>query len=194
MFTIDNSLIGIFGANFQCYSYFIFKILVSATFLWLLVGWQSLLIGSLGFVMVMSLNSLTAKSYKRHQKALMEARDLKTKVFTEVLQDIRQVKFSATETQWSDRIYAVQEVERRTLRSSMKYSVIMMLGFNIGPMLLISFSLATHAYIYGELLPSVSFTAIGDFLPLKGILGMVPFLMTAVINARVSSDRICSLL
>jgi ABC-type multidrug transport system fused ATPase/permease subunit len=52
------------------------------------------------------------------------------------------------------------------------------------------FALATYAYIYGDLLPSVAFTALGVFMQLEGVLGMVPFLFMMGINAKVSCDRI----
>ena len=124
----------------------------------------------------------------------MKARDAKTKVITEALNGIRQIKFSATESQWADKIYGVRENELGKLWNTQKNNTIMILGNSIAPVLLVALALSTYAYIHGELLPSVAFTALGVFMQLEGVLGMTPFLLVMGLNAKVSSDRIDSFL
>jgi ABC-type multidrug transport system fused ATPase/permease subunit len=194
MFAVDANLVGNFGANSQFYIHFTSKIIVSITFLWLLVGWQSLFAGLVALAMMIPVNSFIAKRYRLNQKALMKARDAKTKVITEALNGIRQIKFSATESQWAEKIYGVREEELGKLWNTQKNNILMILGSSIAPVLLVAFALSTYAYIHGELLPSVAFTALGVFMQLEGVLGMTPFLLVIGMNAKVSSDRIDSFL
>ncbi len=66
----------------------------------------------------------------------------------------------------------------------------MTLGSDLAPVFLTLTCLATYTYIYGELLPSVAFTALGVFIRLEGVLGCIPRLMVLVVDAKVSCDRI----
>ncbi len=58
------------------------------------------------------------------------------------------------------------------------------------PIALAATSLAVYAVIYGELLPSVAFTAIGVFSNLEVTLAVVPELITDLLDANVSIKRI----
>ena len=59
-----------------------------------------------------------------------------------------------------------------------------------GPIALAATSLAVYAYLYGELTPSVAFTAIGVFSSLEVTLGVIPELTADLIDAYVSIIRI----
>jgi ABC-type multidrug transport system fused ATPase/permease subunit len=194
MFAVDANLVGIFCANSQFYVHFASKTIVSITFLWLLVGWQSLFAGLVAILVMIPINSFIAKGYKRNQKALMKARDAKITVITEALNGVRQIKFSAVEAQWMEKIYEVREVELGRLWQTMRNNIFMILASNIAPILLVAFALATYAYIHGDLLPSIAFTALGVFGQLEGVLGMTPFLLVMGLNAKISCDRIDSFL
>lgn len=190
MFAVDANQVGVFGAINQFYVMFASKFIVSAVFLWLLVGWQSLGAGMIAIALVFPLNKLLASRYGSYQKQLMKARDAKTKVVSEALSGIRQIKFSAVETEWTEKIETVRENELKLLWKTKLNSIYMTICGDIAPVFLTVFALATYAYIHGDLLPSVAFTALGVFMQLEGILGMVPFLFMMGINAKVSCDRI----
>jgi ABC-type multidrug transport system fused ATPase/permease subunit len=194
MFAVDANLVGVFCANSQFYVHFASKTIVSITFLWLLVGWQSLFAGLVAILVMIPINSFIAKRYKRNQKALMKARDAKITVITEALNGVRQIKFSAVEAQWMEKIYEAREVELGRLWQTMRNNIFMILASNIAPILLVAFALATYAYIHGDLLPSIAFTALGVFGQLEGVLGMTPFLLVMGLNAKISCDRIDSFL
>ncbi|KAE8451411.1 hypothetical protein EG329_004040 [Mollisiaceae sp. DMI_Dod_QoI] len=190
MFAVDTNQVGVFGAVNQFYIMFASKFIVSVVFLWVLVGWESLLAGMLVIVLFFPVNKFLAGRYGRVQKELMKARDKKTKVVSEALQGIRQIKFSANESEWTGKINEVREEELILLWQTKLNNLGMMLGSDIAPVFLTVLSLATYSYIHGDLMPSVAFTALGVFMQLEGILGMVPFLMMMGINAKVSCDRI----
>ncbi|KAF8854593.1 P-loop containing nucleoside triphosphate hydrolase protein [Acephala macrosclerotiorum] len=190
MFAVDTNQVGVFGAINQFYIMFFSKFVVSVAFLWVLVGWESLLAGMLVIVIFFPVNKYLAGRYGKVQKELMKARDKKTKVVSEALQGIRQIKFSANEAEWTDKINEVREEELILLWQTKLNNLNMMLGSNVAPVFLTVLALATYSYIHGDLMPSVAFTALGVFMQLEGILGMVPFLMMMGINAKVSCDRI----
>ncbi|KAF7908234.1 uncharacterized protein EAF01_003989 [Botrytis porri] len=194
MFAVDANQVGNFGAVNQFYILFFCKFLVSVVFLWLLVGWESMAAGMLAIIGMAPINQALAKRYGGFQKELMKARDKKTTIVTEALNGIRQIKFSANETQWGEKIFEAREEEIVKLWKTKINNLYMMVGSNVAPVLLTVLALATYSYIHGDLLPSVAFTALGVFMQLEGVLGMVPFLFMMGANAKVSCDRIESFL
>ncbi|KAI9649273.1 hypothetical protein NHQ30_001843 [Ciborinia camelliae] len=194
MFAVDANQVGVFGAVNQFYISFFCKFVVSIVFLWLLVGWESMGAGMLAIIGMAPINQALAKRYGGFQKELMKARDKKTAIVTEALNGIRQIKFSANECQWSEKIFEAREEEIVKLWKAKINNLYMMVGSNVAPVLLTVLALATYSYIHGDLLPSVAFTALGVFMQLEGVLGMVPFLFMMGMNAKVSCDRIESFL
>ncbi|TVY65766.1 ATP-dependent bile acid permease, partial [Lachnellula suecica] len=190
MFAVDTNQVGMFGAINQFYIMFASKFMVSVVFLWLLVGWESLGAGMVAIAVAFPVNKWVAERYGSYQKKLMAARDKKTKVISEALQGIRQIKFSGMEPQWFDKINAVREEELVILWQTRMNNLYMTFSGDIAPIFLTILALATYSYIHGDLLPSIAFTALGVFAQLEGVLGMVPFLFMLGINAKVSCDRI----
>jgi len=190
MFAVDTNQLGVFGAIVQFYVMFTSKAIVSTVFLLFLVGWESLGAGMLTIILVYPLNKFLAERYGKFQKETMKARDKKTKVVTEALQGIRQIKFSAIEPEWTEKINEVREAELKLLWKTKLNSLAMTFAGELAPVFLTVFALATYSYIHGDLLPSIAFTALGVFMQLEGILGMMPFLFMMGINAKVSCDRL----
>lgn len=65
-----------------------------------LIGWWAVLAGLFVPLVFQPLNAIAARHYYTQQSAVMAARDSKTHVVTEALQEIRQINFSALEDQW----------------------------------------------------------------------------------------------
>ncbi|RAL02577.1 P-loop containing nucleoside triphosphate hydrolase protein [Aspergillus ibericus CBS 121593] len=190
MFSVDCNQIAMFASESSRYVNIVGKMLVTVTFLWLLIGWQSLCAGLLGIAVLFPINQALARRYGKKQKALMAVRDKRTAMTTEALHGIRQIKFSAAEDQWTKKLEAVREEELAVLWSSRVDNIYMTIGSEFSPVVLTSLCLATYSYVYGSLLPSVAFTAISLFRQLEGIVAHIPYLMVAAITAKVSSDRI----
>lgn len=111
MFAVDTNMVAVFGANNQFYLNFVCRVILAIAFLWYLVGWESMLAGMASMCILYPINHMLGKRYATYQKALMKARDSKTTVITEALNGIRQIKFSAIEKQWSEKIDEVREKE-----------------------------------------------------------------------------------
>jgi hypothetical protein len=70
-----------------------------------------MLAGMASMAILYPVNHALGRRYATYQKALMKARDSKTTVITEALNGIRQIKFSAIEKQWTEKIDEVREKE-----------------------------------------------------------------------------------
>ncbi|KAI9682032.1 MAG: hypothetical protein M1817_000086 [Caeruleum heppii] len=163
---------------------------VSLTFLFNLIGWQSTLAALLVMVLITPLNVYFSKRYSDAQDRLMKVRDVKMGVVTEALQGIRQIKFSALERQWQNKIGAVRDRELKEQWTVFCADTILCLCWVAGPVLLAAVGLATYALLHGSIPPSIAFTALAIFGTLEVSLAAVPELTTDLLDAVVSCNRI----
>lgn len=181
-------------ADFATFNYLIplatIKVLLGCGFLVNILGWRSTMAGLGISVLVTPLNIYVAKKYTNAQDRLMKARDQKMSVVTEVLQGIRQIKFSALEEQWQKRIGEVRETELMALWTSFLYDIGLISIWILGPVGLSAVSLTVYALINGGLEASVAFTAMSVFGSLEQSLAIIPELIADGLEAKVSADRI----
>ena len=85
--------------------------MIAIIFLTRLIGWTSLAAGLIASFALMPLNSWSSKHYNSAQSDLMIARDRKVQILTEALQGIRQIKLSATEEQWQEKVTEARTIE-----------------------------------------------------------------------------------
>ncbi|KAL9127605.1 MAG: hypothetical protein Q9217_003563 [Psora testacea] len=166
------------------------KIAVSVVFLQQLLGWKSLLAGFATFFLVLPLNIWTSKHFADAQSNLMNIRDQKMAVVTEALHGIRQIKFSAQETQWQARIRGVRNLELSMQWRVFWLDTMLIFCWIVGPVLLSAVSLAVYAAIHPDLSASVAFTSITVFSALEFSLGIIPEAITDGLEAWVSTTRI----
>ncbi|CZT44803.1 related to multidrug transporter (yeast bile transporter) [Rhynchosporium secalis] len=168
----------------------LFKLIVSFAFLLSIIGWQSLLCGFLAMSLTIPLNIFFSKRYAAAQDRLMKVRDTKMGVVTEALQGIRQIKFSALEANWHEKIGKVRRKELDEQWNVFVSDTFLLFCWISSPIALAATSLAVYAWRYGELTPSVAFTAIGVFASLEVTLAIIPELTTDLIDAWISVERI----
>ncbi|PYI36068.1 P-loop containing nucleoside triphosphate hydrolase protein [Aspergillus indologenus CBS 114.80] len=168
----------------------IFKLILGCGFLIKILGWRSALSGIAVAVLVTPLNSFAAKRYTGAQVKLMKMRDQKLAIVTEVLQGIRQIKFSGLETQWEARIREAREKELSALWRSFFFDIILMGIWILGPIGLSAVSLTVYAMLHGGLSASVAFTAMSVFSSLELSLAILPEIISQGLEAKVSADRI----
>jgi ABC-type multidrug transport system fused ATPase/permease subunit len=190
MFAVDSNQVGRFGAFCQLYVKFVAKTVVSMVFLWKLIGWESLAIGMVAIAITYPINNIITKRFRKFQKDLMATRDKKTKLISEALLGIRQIKLSGMEQEWTQKINVLREEELTKLWRTLYTNILMQFVASISPILLTASSLATYSYLHADLSPSIAFTALGVFMQLQGVMRMLPMLMVMGINAKVACDRI----
>lgn len=168
----------------------ILKIIIGATLLVQILGWRSAFAGLAVAGLVTPLNIYVAKRYSSAQDRLMKFRDQKLATVTEVLQGIRQIKFSALEGQWEQRVRETRETELGALWATFRADIGLLAIWILGPIGLSAISLTTYAIIHGGLSPSVAFTAMSIFTSLEVSLAIIPELMSMGLEAKVSAQRI----
>ncbi|KAI1821823.1 P-loop containing nucleoside triphosphate hydrolase protein [Xylaria intraflava] len=181
-------------AEFANFNWFfpssVFKLIVSLVFLLDLLGWKALVAGFGTMVLVTPVNIYFSKKYSESQDKLMQVRDEKMGVVAEALQGIRQIKFSALESQWENKIGLVRERELKCVWDAFVYDVMLLACWATSPVLLAAVSLAVYATLHGSLTPSVAFVSLSIFKALELTLSIVPELTTDLLDAWVSVDRI----
>jgi len=120
----------------------------------------------------------------------MKIRDLKAAILSEALQGLRQIKFSALESQWEKSVMDQREIELGEVWNIMKYKMGLVACWMLNPVMMAAIALGVHAWLYEELTPAQAFTAIGVFMQMDHVLQMVPELLTQFLVAKVSIARI----
>ncbi|EGE01692.1 canalicular multispecific organic anion transporter 1 [Trichophyton equinum CBS 127.97] len=181
-------------ADFAAYNCIIILIIVKLTitivFLSGLIGWKALGAGLLVSVVITPMNIYTAKRYNSSQNTLMDHRDRKMGVVAEALQGIRQIKFSALESQWERKIFAVREAELSAQWQTFICEIFLVTIWIIGPVMLSAVSLGVYTILYGSLSPSIAFTTISVFTAMEFSLAVLPELIADFIEGFVSTERI----
>ncbi|KAG5994869.1 hypothetical protein E4U43_003162 [Claviceps pusilla] len=166
------------------------KLLIYSSYLVQLIGWIPFGAGILAWSFVLPANTIAAKFYIKAEAKLMENRDKKLAVVNEALLGMRQIKFSALESQWEKKILEMREIEISSLKSVFKADTIIYFSWIASPILLAATSLAVYAITNGHLAPSVAFVSIGIFKSLELSLSALPELLTSGIDTLVSVGRI----
>lgn len=166
------------------------KLIVSVIFLVNLIGWPSLLAGLAVTLFSTPVNIYCSKKYSTAQSNLMKVRDQKMAVVTEALQGIRQIKFSALEQQWQNRIGRMRHQELKTQWRVFQLNTVLICIWILGPVMLSAVALAVYSILHGDLSPSVAFTTIAVFGQIESTLAIIPELTTDSLDAWVSLKRI----
>lgn len=168
----------------------IIMLTVSVVFLITLIGWKSLLAGLSTFAFALPLNIYASKRYTDAQGVLMELRDQKMVVLTEALQGIRQIKFSAQEQQWQEKIGKKRDEELATQWRVFYLDTILLYIWILGPVMLSAVSLSVYSILNGGLSASVAFTAIAVMGSMEVSLAVLPEIIADSLEAWVSIKRI----
>ncbi|KID89813.1 ABC transporter, transmembrane domain, type 1 [Metarhizium guizhouense ARSEF 977] len=166
------------------------KLLVYSGYLVKLIGWIPFGAGILAWSLVLPANTIAAKFYLKAETRLMKNRDNKLAVINEALLGMRQIKFSALEAQWENKILEMREIEISSLKDVFKADSMLFFSWVASPILLAAASLAVYAVVNGMLAPSVAFVSIGVFKSLEVSLSALPELLTGGIDTLVSVRRI----
>lgn len=168
----------------------LFKLVVSLIFLVSLLGWLPLLSGLSAMLAIMPVNVYFSKKYAASQDRLMKVRDEKLEVVSEALQGIRQIKFSALEPEWENKVGGVREKELKCIWDVFMNDTLLIGCWVTSPILLSAISLAVYATLNDTLTPSVAFVSLGVFKALEMTLSVAPELTTDLLDAWVSVKRI----
>ncbi|KAJ5928371.1 hypothetical protein N7466_007327 [Penicillium verhagenii] len=192
--TVDTMRISEFATQNHMILNSISNLLVAGILLIGLLGWQSVLAGFTAALFVLPLSTYFSNRYIEIQQVLMQAKDKRAAVVTEVVQNIRQIKFSAIEQEWYDRVTEIRQGELKALLQNIKCMTGVVAVWTMSPLLLSAASLSVYSLTQGPLTASVAFTALSIFGPLEDSLMGIPYLLSRAIEAKTSCERIANFL
>ncbi|CAG7558968.1 unnamed protein product [Fusarium equiseti] len=170
------------------------KLIIFSIFLLRILGWLPLIAGIVAWALTLPFNTWFSGKVLTESRTLMRHRDVKLSKISEVLTGLRQIKFSALEAQWEQRILALRNAELLTLWKFFLADSGLFACWVISPILLAVAALAAYVLVHGTLLPSVAFVSIGIFNTLETTLGSLPELFTLGLDSLVSLRRISTYL
>ncbi|RFU76757.1 abc transporter, transmembrane domain, type 1 [Trichoderma arundinaceum] len=181
-------------SNLAAFQFFIISSLtnlfVYCGFLLNLIGFLPFAAGIVAWALVLPINTYATKFYMKYQAKLMKDRDAKLAIVNEALLGIRQIKFSALENQWENRIKEMREQELTTLKRTFMADSVLFACWVISPIFLAAASLTVYSIMHGNLTPSIAFVSISIFKSLEVTLSALPELLTTSVDTLVSIKRI----
>lgn len=190
LIAIDTKRISDFVASHWLFSQTMAKLGASIFFLLNLIGWQSLLAGFAFSALSLPFNIWVSSNYSKTQIRLMRTRDQKMTILSEALQGIRQIKFSALESQWQAKIGRKRTEELDMQWKAFAVNTVLIGIWILGPVMLSAVSLAVFVVLHGDLSPSIAFTTITVFSQMELVMAYIPELTADGLEAWVGSKRI----
>ncbi|CAG9962913.1 unnamed protein product [Clonostachys byssicola] len=166
------------------------KLALFSVFLVRLIGWIPFIAGMLAWLLTLPANAWFSKKVLEESDSLMKLRDRKLSKVSEALLGMRQIKFSALEAEWEQRISAARQAELRALWRYFLADSAVFGCWAVSPILLAATCLTVYVFINGRLTPSVAFVSIGVFNSLEITLVALPELITLGIESFVSAKRL----
>ncbi|KAF9979193.1 hypothetical protein BGZ73_004079 [Actinomortierella ambigua] len=184
-----NRIASLFSYIFYLYTCPI-EIVIALILLYQVLGLSSL-IGVAVMLLTMPAHHFAAKKYARVQEQLMQTRDRRVGLMTELLQGIRMIKFFAWEKNFQRKIMEIRDQElRRFVRLFIINSFFTLLWFG-SPILVTVMSFTSYTKLeHQTLTSSVAFAAMALYLVLRQPLNTLPGMITDLLEAKVSLRRI----
>lgn len=172
-----------------------FQILLCLVSLYKLLG-KSMWIGVIILVIMMPLNSLLMRILKRLQKVQMKNKDERSRLISEILNNIKSLKLYSWEAPYKAKLEHVRnDKELKNLTKMGVYMAFTNFQFNIVPFLVSCSTFAVFVYTENKpLTTDLVFPALALFNLLSFPLNVVPMVLTAFIEASVSVHRLFSFL
>ncbi|KAG0234216.1 hypothetical protein BGX31_004638 [Mortierella sp. GBA43] len=181
-------------AGFASFAFLLYscplEVAIACVMLYDVLG-RSAFVGMGVMLLTFPVHHLAAKKYSKIQEQLMETRDRRVGLMSELLQGIRMIKFFTWENNIRKKIMEVRDQElRRFIRLYIINTLFTLLWFG-SPILVtvISFTAYTK-WDHKELTPSVAFTSMAIFILLRIPLNILPGMFTDLLEAAVSVKRI----
>ncbi|KAI1319615.1 hypothetical protein EDD11_003608 [Mortierella claussenii] len=194
LMAVDANRIGVVASSiFFLYTCPI-EIIIGLVMLYHVLGLSSL-VGLLVMCFTFPVQHFAAKKYSRIQEQLMETRDRRVGLMSELLQGIRMIKFFTWETNIQRKIMEVRDQElRRFVRLYIVSTLFNLLWFG-SPILVTVMAFTSFTKLeHKELTPPIAFSSMAIFILLRNPLNILPQMLTDLLEAMVSIKRIESFL
>ncbi|TSP25420.1 Canalicular multispecific organic anion transporter 1 [Bagarius yarrelli] len=167
------------------------QICMSIAFLWIELG-PSVLAGLLMMLLMVPINGLLATKSKAFQMENMKYKDKRMKMMTEILNGVKILKLYAWEPSFEAQVQDVREKELKVMRKFAYLSSVSTFIFSCAPALvsLVTFAVFVSISPDNILDAQKAFTSISLFNILRFPLGMLPMLISSIVQTTVSKKRL----
>uniref|UniRef100_A0A8B9RAQ1 ABC-type glutathione-S-conjugate transporter n=1 Tax=Astyanax mexicanus TaxID=7994 RepID=A0A8B9RAQ1_ASTMX len=167
------------------------QIVLSVGFLWIELG-PSVLAGLLVMILMVPINGLLAIKSKSYQAKCMMYKDKRMKMLNEILSGIKILKLYAWEPSFEAQVQGFRKQELEVMRKSAFLSSVSTFIFFCAPAFvsLASFAVFVSVSTDNILDAEKAFTSISLFNILRTPLGMLPLLISAMVQMSVSNRRL----
>ncbi|XP_010499572.1 PREDICTED: ABC transporter C family member 12-like [Camelina sativa] len=170
-----------------------FRIIVSMILLYQQLGVASLF-GSLILFLLIPLQTLIISKMRKLTKEGLQWTDKRVGITNEILASMDTVKCYAWEKSFESRIQEIRNEELSWFRKAQLLSAFNSFILNSIPVVVTVVSFGVFVLLGGDLTPARAFTSLSLFAVLRFPLNMLPNLLSQVVNANVSLQRIEELL
>ncbi|KAL4781594.1 P-loop containing nucleoside triphosphate hydrolase protein [Aspergillus varians] len=181
-------------SGFLAFSYLlldcVFGFCLTTLFLVQLIGWKATVAGCVLPILLMPVYYTLTVQYSRKEQSLMDHRDHKSSLLAEMVHGIRQIKLSALEAQWFQRIQTIRGKELQDQLSVFRLNIALTAIWTLGPICMGSLSIVVYVSLNGAIFPSTAFTVLSLFENLQNILSVLPEVFTDLLDTCVSLRRI----
>nr|XP_033799380.1 canalicular multispecific organic anion transporter 1 [Geotrypetes seraphini] len=167
------------------------QIVLSIVFLWSELG-PSLLAGVAVIVLLIPINAVLATKSKGLQMKNMKNKDNRMKIMTEIINGIKILKLYAWEPSFENQVQEIREKELKNLLHFSYLQTVTLFVFNCAPFLISVASFAVYVMVDSNnvLDAQKAFTAISLFNILRFPMGMLPLLISSLVQTTVSCQRL----
>ncbi len=140
-------------------------------------------------VLLLPFNFLIAKSLGNVQEKLMACKDSRMAKIVEVFQGIRILKYFVWEDLFETAIRDLREVELRRLKTFTVLNSLSSFAWLFAPVLVALVTFSVFAALGHDLTPTIAFSSVALFNVLRFPLNVLPFVVSSLIELRVSLRR-----
>eukprot|EP01117_Protostelium_nocturnum_P001793 TRINITY_DN1224_c0_g1_i1.p1 TRINITY_DN1224_c0_g1~~TRINITY_DN1224_c0_g1_i1.p1 ORF type:complete len:1080 (+),score=410.48 TRINITY_DN1224_c0_g1_i1:135-3242(+) len=170
-----------------------FQIFGSLFLLYRLLSWSALA-GVAVMALLIPLNAKISGYIGRLHKQVMGLRDKRTKGMNEILTGIRIIKFFAWEDSFIGRIAKIRGGEVEIMKKGLLIRSFAIFLWISSPILVSTSTFAVYTFLGNKLTPEKAFSALALFNILRFPMNMLPNIITSLIEAKVSTDRLIKFL
>ncbi|XP_031240697.1 canalicular multispecific organic anion transporter 1 [Mastomys coucha] len=169
----------------------VLQICLSIFFLWRELG-PSILAGVGLLVLLVPVNGVLATKIRNIQVQNMKNKDKRLKVMNEILSGIKILKYFAWEPSFKEQVHGIRKKELKNLLRFGQFQTVMIFILHLSPILVsvVTFSVYVLVDSNNVLNAEKAFTSITLFNILRFPLSMFPMVISSILQASVSVDRL----
>ena len=145
-------------------------------------------------ILTIPANGVVSKKFWKAQSAIMSLRDNRIKLMNEILSGIRIIKFFAWEDSFISAVDKIRNGELATLRSTLWLRTFTSYFWGATPTLVALCTFVLYTLVGNDLTAERAFTALALFNIIEFPMNMLPMIISAVIECKVSMKRLTKFL